>query len=140
MEQGAHILSSVYSTKKKNSIPVLPRHGINGAHLSTFSRISAMLVSGFRRWCLRLCCSRGRQIFHCAVHSTWMVVGLPRRMARCRMLSILFMMSSCSCKGHSEWLAEACVARMGCQPWSPPRRASAGDRSQGKWQIMGVRH
>lgn len=119
------------------SIPVLPIHRIKGAHLSTFSRISAMLVSGFRRWCLRLCCSRGRQVFHCAVHSTWMVVGLPRRMARCSILSSLFVICSCSYKGHIEWLAEACEARMGSQTWLPPGRASAGDSSQGKWQIVG---
>lgn len=121
----------------KISIPVLPIHRINGTHLSTFSRISAMLVSGFRRWCRRLCCSRGRQVFHCVVHSTWMVAGLPRRIARCSMLSSLFMMCSCSCNGHIEWLAEGCEARMGSQPWSPSGRASAGDSSQGKWQIMG---
>lgn len=118
----------------KISTPVLPIHRINGSHLSTFSRISAMLVSGFRRWCRRLCCSRGRQVFHCVVHSTWMVAGLPRRMARCSMLSSLFMMCSCSCKGHNEWLAEGCKAR-----WEASHGhhlASAGDSSQGKWQIM----
>lgn len=37
---------------------------ISGAHLSIFSRISAMLVSGLQRLPLRLRCSRGRQVFH----------------------------------------------------------------------------
>lgn len=101
-ENWVHTSWVLFIVLKTPSIPALPMYRTNGAHLSSFSRISAMLVSGFRRWCLRLRCSRGRQMFHCAVHSTWMVVGLPRRMARCSMLSSLFMITSCSYKGHSE--------------------------------------
>lgn len=66
-------------------------------HLSTFSSTSATPARGFRRWCRRLCCSRGRQVFHCVVHTTWMTRGSPRRTARCSATSSLCMISSWAC-------------------------------------------
>lgn len=72
-----------------------------------------MVVSGFRRLNLRLRCSRGRQVFHCAVHSTWMSLGSPKRMARCSVTSSLLMIFSWFCRGHIEWLAEGWETRVG---------------------------
>lgn len=70
-------------------------------YLSAFSRTSATLLSGFRSWRRRLCCSRGRHMFHCVAHTAWMGPGSPRRTARCRATSSLWTMLSCICTRHT---------------------------------------
>lgn len=73
----------------------------SGRHLSAFSRTSARLVSGFRRWWRRLCCSSGRHVFHWVAHTVWTSRGSPRRTARCSVASSLRTMSSWACTQHS---------------------------------------